>query len=218
MATFVLRIWLPDRPGALGQVASRVGAVKADVVGIEILERGAGRAIDELLVEVDDPTLIDLLVAEVSQVDGVAIEEIRPAPDGAHDPGTIALELVADLAATNDPTARFGRLCEGLASLLHADWVVAVHDEEGLLAAAGEPPPESWILAFLAGSRHLDGEDFDDISPPDVMWARAGKGVAVAAGRHGRPLRARERRQLALVARITGSAPVVGRPRRAAHG
>ena len=48
MATYVVRLWLPDRPGALGQVASRIGAVHGDVVGIEILERGGGSAIDDL--------------------------------------------------------------------------------------------------------------------------------------------------------------------------
>ena len=51
MATYVVRVWVPDRPGALGAVASRVGAVRGDLVGVEILERGAGRAIDELVVE-----------------------------------------------------------------------------------------------------------------------------------------------------------------------
>ena len=44
MATLVIRVWLPDRPGALGAVASRVGAVRGDVIGIDIIERGAGRA------------------------------------------------------------------------------------------------------------------------------------------------------------------------------
>ena len=33
-----------------GQVASRIGSLRGDVIGIEILERGAGRAIDELVV------------------------------------------------------------------------------------------------------------------------------------------------------------------------
>ena len=56
-ATYVVRVWLPDRPGALGQVASRIGAVRGDVVGIDILERGAGRAIDELVVELPDDDL-----------------------------------------------------------------------------------------------------------------------------------------------------------------
>ena len=57
-ATFVVRVWIPDRPGALGQVASRIGAVRGDVAGIEILERGGGRAIDEIVVELPSPDLV----------------------------------------------------------------------------------------------------------------------------------------------------------------
>ena len=45
-----------------------------DVVGIEILERGGGRAIDELVVALPDAGLVDLLVREVGQVDGVDVE------------------------------------------------------------------------------------------------------------------------------------------------
>ena len=77
MALFVVRVWLPDRPGALGQVASRIGAVRGDVVGIEILERGAGRAIDELVVRLPEDGLVELLVAEIAQVDGVDVEDVR---------------------------------------------------------------------------------------------------------------------------------------------
>ena len=71
MGTYVVRVWLPDRPGALGQVASRIGAVRGDVTGIDILERGAGRAIDELVVELPDDELLPLLIDEIGQVDGV---------------------------------------------------------------------------------------------------------------------------------------------------
>ena len=39
---YVVRIRLPDRPGALGQVASRIGAVGGDIVAIDILERTEG--------------------------------------------------------------------------------------------------------------------------------------------------------------------------------
>jgi hypothetical protein len=56
--TFVVRVWLPDRPGALGAVASRIGAVGGDLVGIDILERGGGRVIDELVVELFDVALV----------------------------------------------------------------------------------------------------------------------------------------------------------------
>ena len=95
MPTFVLRVWLPDRPGALGAVASRIGAVRGDLVGIDILERGGGRAIDELAVELPEERLVPLLVSEVGQVDGVDVEEVRPANGPLPDPRLDALETAA---------------------------------------------------------------------------------------------------------------------------
>ena len=46
----LVRVWLPDRPGALGLVASRIGAVRGDIVGIDVLETGDGVAVDEFAV------------------------------------------------------------------------------------------------------------------------------------------------------------------------
>src|SRR4051812_2139604 len=97
MGSFVVRVWLPDRPGALGQVASRIGAVRGDVVGIEILERGGGSAIDELVVSLPDDVSRELLLAEIGQVDGVAIEDLREIEPGRPDAGMLALEIAAAL-------------------------------------------------------------------------------------------------------------------------
>src|SRR5687768_9094842 len=98
MGTYLLRVWVPDRPGALGAVASRIGAVRGDLIGIDILERGGGRAIDELVVHLPDDNgdLVPLLVQEVAQVDGVDVEDIRPAGE-AIDPRLDALETAAVL-------------------------------------------------------------------------------------------------------------------------
>jgi len=41
-----IRIWLPDAPGVLGAVAAEIGAVQGNVVGLEVLEREAGVAIE----------------------------------------------------------------------------------------------------------------------------------------------------------------------------
>src|SRR3974390_3460411 len=79
MTGYVVRIALPDRPGALGSVASRIGAVGGDIVAINILERDQGRAVDEFGIEMDGDHLIDLLQSEIHEVDGVAVLEIRPA-------------------------------------------------------------------------------------------------------------------------------------------
>jgi ACT domain-containing protein len=78
MAGYVVRIALPDRPGALGLVASRIGAVGGDIVAINILEREEGRAVDEFVVEIDRD-LIELLQSEIHEVDGVSVLEIRAA-------------------------------------------------------------------------------------------------------------------------------------------
>ena len=75
----MLRVGMPDRPGALGAVASRIGAVRADVVDIEILTRADGRAMDEIAVEIDRD-LLPLLLSEIAEVDGVVVEEVRMLP------------------------------------------------------------------------------------------------------------------------------------------
>ena len=61
MAGYVVRIALPDRPGALGLVASRIGAVGGDIVAINILEREEGNAVDEFVIEIGGHHLIELL-------------------------------------------------------------------------------------------------------------------------------------------------------------
>ncbi len=78
MVTYTLRIRLPDRPGALGLVASRIGAVGGDIVAIDILTRDGGRAVDEFVVELADDGLVPLLRSEIHEVDGAEVEEVRP--------------------------------------------------------------------------------------------------------------------------------------------
>jgi ACT domain-containing protein len=79
MAGYVVKIGLPDRPGALGLVASRIGAVGGDIVAINILERDDGQAIDEFVIEIGGQHLIDLLRNEIHEVDGVSVLDIRAA-------------------------------------------------------------------------------------------------------------------------------------------
>src|SRR3954454_13242995 len=105
MTTYVVRIWMadrpggwsPDRPGALGPVPSRIGAVRGDLVGIDILERGADRAIDELVVELPSHDLLPFLLREIGQVDGVDVEDVRPVGVARADPRLAGLETAAVL-------------------------------------------------------------------------------------------------------------------------
>ena len=204
MAVVVLRVWLPDRPGALGAVAARVGAVGADVVGIEILERGADRAIDELVIDLPDASPIELLVAEVEQVDGVAVEEVRSVAGNAHDPRLDALETAAILVGAATPDEALVALCDHAAGSLDATWgAVVALDTAEVLAQRGEVPSGAWLVAFVAGSqgaaRSADGAGQAD----DVVWAPLPAArAALILGRDERPFWSRERRQAAALARI----------------
>jgi ACT domain-containing protein len=77
MPGYVIRIWLPDRPGALGLVASRIGSVGGDIVSIDILGRDGGQAVDEFVVELATAELVELLRSEIHEVDGVEVESVR---------------------------------------------------------------------------------------------------------------------------------------------
>ncbi len=199
-----MRVWLPDRPGALGQVASRIGAVRGDVVGIEIIERGGGRAIDELVVRLPDAELLDLLITEVKAVDGAAVEDVRPAPGAPGDPRLDALEAAADLMAAGAVPDLLDALVDRAAEELAAGWVALVDGPSlSVTASAGPVPPLPWLLAFLEGSRSSAAVAAGEAGPDELGCAElATAGAWVVVGRPGRSLRSRERRLLAALARL----------------
>lgn len=199
--TLVVRVWLPDRPGALGQVASRIGAVHGDVTAIDILERGGGRVVDELVVSLPESASVELLAKEIGAVDGVAVEQIRGVGHDRPDSATAVLQLAAHVAEAAAPD-RLAVLVGGLLVATDADWAVALRGGE-LVHRLGEPPELGWLVAFLDGSEHLDQAGTAGSAPADVMWARLpSSGVTVAAGRAERAVHERERARIALLARI----------------
>jgi hypothetical protein len=207
-----VRVWLADRPGALGSVASRIGGVGGDVIGIEILERGAGRAIDDLVVALPDPALIDLLVAEIQQVDGVDVEEVATVTPDSVDPDIAALESVADLLVAETREAMIQGLCAIVAGGVDASWgaVVDVSDasREGDRAAAivarvGTPPSNEWLAAFAHGSQSSAMVSAGRAGPDDTVAAPLVRSeLILLVGRSGHAFRSRERRRCAAIARI----------------
>lgn len=199
MHTVVVRVWLPDRPGALGQVASRIGAVKGDVLAIEILEVGGGRVIDELVVALPGPDLVDLMVNEVHAIDGVSVEHVRATDDAATDLSVLSLSVAAELAESS-PHERIDTFMAGVARLTEATWVMVVRDGELVASSGDDVPTPEWVTALLAGSSHL-GDPHATSS--DMFWSDLPQsGMWVGAGREGRTVHDRERIRLDLYARI----------------
>jgi len=140
----LLHVQLPDRPGALGLVASRIGGIRGDIVSVSILDRSAGAAFDQLTVELPSLELVPMLVREVCEVDGVAVEAARvlAAP---HDPTGMSLDLATRLVEAETVEALHRVLTRGLMRRFLGAWAVLV-DQKSVLAAAGFPPPLGEIL------------------------------------------------------------------------
>lgn len=178
--------------------------MRGDLVGIDILERGGGRAIDELIVDLPSDALVDLLVAEISEVDGVDVEDVRRASDGLADPRLDALETAVTLVTQQASEPLLASLVRSSLRDFQSDWACVVDPESGHSAASvGPTPPGPWMQAFLAGSRASVAPRPGESAPDDVAWADLdAAGLVLVLGRQGRPFRIRERRQLTALARI----------------
>src|SRR5262245_22791622 len=111
MTTFVLRVRLPDRPGALGAVTSRIGAARGDGAGFEIVDRDQGRAVDDIVVSLDEEHL-ELLLSEIGQVDGAEIVEVLRTSDDTFDPRLDSLTTALEVVTAGSVHAVLVALCD----------------------------------------------------------------------------------------------------------
>ncbi len=211
--TVVVRVWLPDRPGALGAVASRIGAVRGDVVAIDVLERGGGRAVDELTVRVPDESVLDLLVGEIGQVDGVDVEDVRPLVGGERDRAVAALDAAQQIVAADDPDDLLRITSRVTRQLTGADWVTVLDVARREFRAFAGTPAESpeYLSVFIAGAAEVGAIGELAFSPIDAeLW--------MVVARAALPLRAAERQLLDQLAGIVTRSLTALRARSSASG
>jgi len=202
----LVRVWLPDRPGALGLVASRIGSAGADIVGVDVVERGDRIAVDEFAVVVPDDGRLDLMVREIEQVDGASVEEVRRVgifPD----PRLDALESAAALCETESIADLHELLTAHVGREFLADWVALVRGE-AMLASDGEGVPDVAKLIALEAGTAASPLVADGVSgPEDLAVARLpAHDAAILVGRDGHVFRRRERAQLMMLARVADRA------------
>ena len=213
-----MRVWLPDRPGALGQVASRIGSVRGDIVGVDVLECDGGVAIDEFAVNLADPELVPMLVREIEEVDGASVEEVRLV-NHFPDPRLDALESATRLCQVGSVKELQGALVEQVRKEFLAEWaalVVGVGPEEehaggngadrgtaAVAATAGEAPADDHIEALALGVAASPLVASGAAGPEDLAAAPLTNHRAVLlASRSGYAMRERERGQLIALGRI----------------
>jgi hypothetical protein len=184
--SFLIRVQLPDRPGALGAVATALGAIQADILSVDVVERGAGVAVDDLVVELPSGRLPDVLITAAESVAGVEVDAVRPYA-GVLDTHR-ELELVEEIA--EDPRHGIEVFTEGVPKIIRAGWALTLaSDGKGvtrLAASAAAPQAKDLDMPWLPLARAtiLDGED-DWV--PDT-WRELG--TELAATPLGKPDRA----------------------------
>ncbi len=212
MPNYLIRLRLPDRPGALGAVASRIGSVGADVVSIDILQRDHGVVIDELGVGLAGDHLINLLHDEILEVDGVTIESVRaldgPIPDRYAELLDVATELFKQSSASD--------LLEHLVvrvrrSLFAAFAVVLDASTCGVVISDGNlPDPEklgAMVKAVEAASAESErpSEDGDAVTDEALAVAVSSmerSGTVLVVGRREPLLRDGERQWISIMAEL----------------
>ena len=197
----LVRVWVSDRPGALGAVASRIGALRGDIMSIEVLERGEGVAIDEFAVNLSDRNAIPVLVREIEQVDGASVEEVRVVeryPDARID----ALQSAALLCECSDTATLHETLVAHVADEFLGDWSALVTGGD-VLAAAGDPPAPATLHALATGTAASEAVTDGTAGPDDLAVAALPTHRAtLLTGRSTPPFRRRERAQLLALARV----------------
>jgi ACT domain-containing protein len=167
----LVRVWLPDRPGALGLVASRIGSVGGDIVGIDVLERGTEVAVDEFAVRLEEAAIVELMVREIEQVDGASVEQVRVVT-AFPDPRIDALESAAVLCEAASVADLHEVLLGHSRDEFLADWSALICNGE-VVAAAGDTHPPAGLLAALAAGTSASPRVADGTTgPEDLAVAR----------------------------------------------
>jgi len=202
----LVRVWLPDRPGALGLVASRIGAVDGDIVGIDVLDRGDNVAVDEFAVLLNRSVAIDLLVREIEEVDGASVEEVRTI-EHFPDPRLDALSTATTLCAASDADELHRTLVDETRREFAADWSALLRHDAALASTGGATPDTSVLEALVAGTAASPRVADGTTGPDDLAVASLpDHGAALLIGREGRAFRRRERAQLVALAGIADRA------------
>jgi hypothetical protein len=214
--SYLLRLVVPDRPGILGAVATALGGAGVDIVSVDVLERGGGVAVDDIVVELPRGRLPDSLITAAQAVPGVQVESLRPfaGPLDTHR----ELELLEALARAAEGTAA-KLLAAELPRVFHSGWAVVLQGTDGpvevLAASDAAPTFEGLALPWLPlpGPRLLPSEDewlperWQEMAIEMMATPYGDPRSAIVLGRSGGP--AFRRSELLRLVHLTGIAATV---------
>lgn len=181
-------------------MASRIGACRADIVGIEVLEVSDHVAVDEFAVTIDSENLLDVMLKEITEVDGVTVESVirvEHFPDSRTD----GIASAAALLEARDAEALHHLLLERLQAEFALDWVAIIGAEQ--LVRGSEAPTPEVLSALATGATASASLLAGETGPDDLAVAQLeSTSATVLGGRNTTPFRRRERAQIRGLAEV----------------
>lgn len=213
--SYLLRIELVDRPGSLGSLAVALGSVGADILSLDVVDRSAGYATDDLVIELPPGGMPDRLITAAESLSGVRVDSVRPHTGllEAHR----ELELLDHVAAANSNAARLQVLANDAPKVLRVSWCTVSRSSGGelqrLAASPGAPETNAdsapWLplerAAILDGSAEWVPKAWRDMDVTMVAAPLGDPHTAVVLGRPGPEFRPSEVARLGYLAGIVAT-------------
>lgn len=142
----MLRCSVPDRPGALAQLAGAIGEAGGDIQAVDVVEHEDDCALDDLVVVFEDAQQLSHLMRIIDGLEGVELIHVGPSrghPGDAITRLAVGLEAILSGAMTRDHGVR--TLLGGLLRASSAE----------LVEAAKAPPPSARRLVLPVGDQML---------------------------------------------------------------
>lgn len=163
--SFLIRVQLPDEPGALGALAEAFGSADANIRSVDVVEATDGFVIDDIVIELPQGRMADELITASNSVPGTEVDSIRPFSGRVDRRGQIT--MLADIArAGGNRTRAVETFVPVMPRTMTASWALVL-DTEGevrRLAASEAAPEEDGSVPAdieIAHSRPLDPEGSD---------------------------------------------------------
>lgn len=198
--SYLLRIQLPDEPGALGYVAAALGEVEGDIRSVDVVDYGAnGVVVDDIVVHLPMGLLPDTLITAAQSISGVEVDSIRPFSGSVDRRGQIAL-LAKFSQHTKNLDRALGDVVDGLPQTMTAGWAIVLGEQSDgrwvrRASSTAAPEDNGRILpeAPIDSPRNLDPDEEtwlpEDWTVMDSSIAATpmGKGLVLVIGRPGGP-------------------------------
>ncbi|MFW9175507.1 amino acid-binding ACT domain protein [Corynebacterium sp. HMSC073H12] len=198
--SYLLRIQLPDEPGALGYVAAALGEVEGDIRSVDVVDYGAnGVVVDDIVVDLPMGLLPDTLITAAQSISGVEVDSIRPFSGSVDRRGQIAL-LAKFSQHTKNLDRALGDVVDGLPQTMTAGWAIVLGEQSdgrwvrrASSTAAPEDNGRTLPEAPINSPRNLDPDEEtwlpEDWTVMDSSIAATpmGEGLVLVIGRPGGP-------------------------------